>query len=97
MAITKQHTASLISTLNTGKTKKIQLFYTKNACFIHNFTYIEKRVKCRIKIYLPKVLESMISKPRLISDYFNTRSYLAQAEKYLDKSRFGKQYFPPLG
>ena len=48
-------------------------------------------------LLLIKVLESTTSKPRFISDYFSTRSYLARAEKYLDVSRFGKQYFPTLG
>ena len=62
--------------------------------FIQNFTNIEKGVKCRgKKIYLPKVLERTISSPRFISYYFSTRSYLARAEKYLDESQFGKQYF----
>ena len=43
--------------------------------FIQNFTNIEKGVKCRgKKNYLPKVLESTISKPRSISNYFSTRS-----------------------
>ena len=66
--------------------------------FIHNFAYIEKGVKCRgKKMYLPKVFESSISKPRFISNYFSTRSYLTRAEKYLNESRFGKQFFSTLG
>ena len=45
--------------------------------FIYNFTYIERRVKCRgKKIYLPKAFESKISKPRFISNYLD----LARAE-----------------
>ena len=42
------------------------------------------------------MFESTISKPRLISKYFSTRSYLARVEKYLYESRFWKQYFPNL-
>ena len=93
LKIPKQHTISLISTLKLTK-----LFYNKNVCFIQNFTYMGKGVKCRSKKnYLPEVFESTISKPQFISYYYSTRSYLARAEKYLDESRFGKQYFPTLG
>ena len=50
-----------------------------------------------VKIYLRKVFECTISKPRFISNCFNPPLYPARAEKYLDESRFGKQYFPTLG
>ena len=53
---------------------------------IHNFTYIEKGVKCRGKKLTYPSVESTISKPRFISNYFSSRSYLARAEKYLDES-----------
>ena len=49
LKITKQHTASLISTLNTGETNKIKLanyFILRMRVFIQNFTYGEKGVKC---------------------------------------------------
>ena len=48
------------------------------------------------KLTYPSV-ESTISKPQFISNYFSSRSYLARAEKYLDESRFGKLYFLTLG
>ena len=52
LKITKQHTASLISTLNMGETNKIKLtnyFILRMRVFIQNFTNIEKGVKCRGK------------------------------------------------
>ena len=52
LKITKQHMASLISTLNTGEPNKIKLtnyFILRMRVFIQNFTYIEKGVKCRGK------------------------------------------------
>ena len=61
--------------------------------FIHNFTYIEKGLKCRGK----KFTYTNCCKPRVISNCFSTRSYLARAVKYFDKSQFGKQYFSPYG
>ena len=63
---------------------------------IDNFTYNEKGVKFRGKKFTYPLFESTISKPRYISNYFSTRSYRARAEKYLDESQFGKQYFPTL-
>ena len=62
--------------------------------FIQNFTYIEKGVKCHgKKIIYPKCLKVRFSN----LDSSLTISGLARAEKYLDESRFGKQYFPTLG
>ena len=61
LKITKQHTASLISTLNTGETSKIKLtnyFILRMRLFIQNFTNIVVA-----KNYLRKVLESTIFKP----------------------------------
>ena len=52
LKIPKQQTASLISTLNTGETKKIKLtnyFILRMRVFIQNFTNIEKGVKFRGK------------------------------------------------
>ena len=62
--------------------------------FIQNFTYGEKGVKCRGKKFTyPKCVK--VRFPNL--DSSRTISALARAEKYLDESRFGKQYFPALG
>ena len=52
LKITKQHTASLISTINTGETNKIKLtnyFILRMRVFIQNFTNIKKGIKCRGK------------------------------------------------
>ena len=49
LKITKQHTASHISTLNTGETNKIKptnYFILRMRVFIQNLTNIEKGVKC---------------------------------------------------
>ena len=58
--------------------------------FIQDLTYIEKGLKCRGKKFTsPKCLK--VRFPNLDS----SRTILA--EKYLDESRFGKQYYPLLG
>ena len=65
--------------------------------FIHNFTHIEKEVKCRGKKFTyPKCKK--VRFPNL--DSSRTISALACTSldlKILDESRFGKQYFPALG
>ena len=58
LKITKQHTASVISILNTGETNKIELpnyLILRMRVFIQDFTYIEKGVKyCSKKFTYPK-------------------------------------------
>ena len=62
--------------------------------FIHNFTNIENGVKCRGKKFTyPKCYK--VRFPNL--DSSRTISALARAEKFVDESRFRKQYFPTLG
>ena len=54
--------------------------------FIHNFTYIEKVIKCRGKKFTyPNCLKGR---------FINLDS--SQTEKYRDKSGFRRQYFPTL-
>ena len=65
--------------------------------FVQISQTLKRELDVGVKIYLPKLFENTIFKSWFISNYFGTRSSLARAEKYLDESRFGKQYFPTLG
>ena len=65
--------------------------------FIHNITYIERGVKCcGKKITCPKCLKVGFSNLDSTLNYFDTHSYLAQAEKNLNESQLGKHYFTIL-
>ena len=61
--------------------------------FIHNFTHIEKGVKCRGKKFTyPKCLNVRFRN----HDSSLTISALVRAEKYIDESWFEKHCFPTL-